>query len=257
MQLALLPPVEMISDVLITGYRLALAHMLLNTDPYYNPYRIAYQPDPHAFRILDNGAAEGALVPDDMLIALATEWGFDEIVIPDVLLRASLNVDRAEAFLKYHTKATDSFGRMFVAQGHSLDEIKLSIRYMLTKYPNLITTIGLPRNLLLAQPQLDIRIQLVMWLADEFPNYPVHCLGANDLWATEVRELGSLNVRNLRGIDTSLPYVWGLHLQSIRTLTNRDSKHYARPANYFSVHMDSMQLVSARKNVDMYMSWVG
>jgi hypothetical protein len=244
MQLALIPPFSRLSDTYHTKYQLALAHLLqdFEVNSAYCETYLQHSEDSDAYVILDNGAFEGSLVGATDLISLANTYGVNEVVIPDTMKNERETRELARLF---QTMAADNLAPgiklMFVAQGHSQFEMDMSVAWAVNQ--PWIGTIALPRHTLETCKTLNARLELASWIADN-SDKEIHFLGASPLWTTEFIEARNSGI--IRGMDTSMPYVYGYHEKVLPS-----NEILNRPDNYFEVDMDEMQHHITLRNVIM------
>lgn len=221
MKIAWIPPTSLLHYTNNTNYQLVLPQVL-RADPSYAAH---YTRSDLGFKILDNGAAEGALASVEELFRWAKAISADEIVVPDVLHDLHGTVNAARNFEMY-TASYPDYGYMAVAQGQSITEVIQCIdRFGELDY---ITTIGIPRHLVDKGSQT--RASLAEYTAKTLPDRSIHCLGMNVRDTMEVERLAKTGV--VRGVDTSMPFflgMWGFDLR-------RDNCAGAyRPTNYFQM----------------------
>lgn len=200
MQVALITPVQYRLKM-NTGYHMILPH-LLDLEDYKNYFRHL-----NGFKILDNGANEDVEIHIEELIMLGIKNNVDEIIIPDVLGNKVATQHKIEDFLLHPALELWAGKLMAVVQGKTWDEMYECIDFYLAE-PK-ITTIGLPRLLTGQVMDRNVRCILAKHINER---KPVHCLGAN-AWVEEVTELAIQG--NVRGIDTSYPFVMAKELQKV------------------------------------------
>jgi len=248
-KLALIPPHAYDGDMFRTNYHLLLPQ-LMTSERYMG---IAYElgRNPNDFVILDNGAAEGVTYPTESMFSIADELDVDEIVIPDFMGDAMATIDELHSFMHVAETRDRQFSYMFVAQGQTVDECLWSIDRA-GFYSN-INTIGLPRHLLQTCGDKNARLTLLQRLIYNFGGrYEVHFLGASVEWPDEARVVGSLFPDQVRGMDTSMPYVYGYYAE---WLTDSHSK-CVRPEGYFDCPKDDFNEIAVQGNIDQLMRWV-
>jgi hypothetical protein len=176
-------------------------------DPYYRKF---YQ-EAEGFKLLDNGEAEGSPCPLDKLFDIAYKVKADEIVIPDTIKDWRATVQQANEFRPYAENHRE-YRYMGVVQGDDYESFSRCLEgFILLDY---IDTIGVPRHMVQTLGSDAARIGFVDMMDAEFASMPVHCLGAN----SNVKEVQMLkHHRNVRGIDTSLPFVLGIENVDIET----------------------------------------
>jgi hypothetical protein len=247
MQVALISPISNLSFSNTSKVHLVLAHLLLKRQ-----YSQFYQSLPEGnFKILDNGTAEGALVPDRALIDHAIAIGANEIVVPDVMMNCTETIERARHFARY---AHPQFRYMGVLQGTTIQEwLKCWNAFDALDY---IDVIAFPRNM--SHEYKQQRFNLLSSLSDsqwfeEHRPVQVHCLGHVPSWPREVVALAELPV--VRSIDTSAPAVYALNSLPI---DERTSDTIERPSNFFDhLPMTALEEKLYAYNIDTYFGWAG
>lgn len=247
MKLALIPPYHRLTDIKKTDYQLALAHLFLQTESmadnlaYTGIYLEARERGD--FVILDNGAYEGALVAASTLVDLANTVKPNELVIPDSMGEAAITQSMAEQFFHFHRPQLDpDIDLMYVAQGQNVHEVRQSIVW--ASHQDWIKTIALPRHLVSTLQERNARLNF----AHEIKNTcdkDVHFLGASPLWTDEIRVAAELG--NVRGMDTSMPYVYGYSYQkwpSHEIVDSAQSRQF-----YFDLEGDKWQTETIDYNV--------
>jgi hypothetical protein len=261
MKLALIPPVSQLHDIHLTDYQLMLPHMLDDVE-YKEAYSLVCK-DPSQYVILDNGAAEGASVGHATLARLAQKYNVNEVVAPDVLRDAAATAARSTAFITYLKSLAPGdweYQRRIgvVAQGANEEEAYECIMRMFdnSDIESWVDVIYLPR-LLVHQRDHMPRIRLAKKLNEAVNgntpsgNAPVefHFLGASSFWPKEIRAAVD-DVPFVRGMDTSMPYNYGIWYQSID-----GGQQLQRPERYFQTELDPTQESWAASNRNMMIAW--
>lgn len=240
MKLALIPPYERLTDTARTDYQLCLAHLLLESHAEYtNVYRTLCESESQ-YTILDNGAFEGSLVSNHQLMTLGELFNFDEVVIPDTIKDADATISRAQEFLRAFCSEAWKPKFMFVAQGDSRASFDRSIEWAIND--SRIDTIALPKHMPRTLAWKSARIDYAYNIYHN-SDKAVHLLGATPLWTEELEQ--AVAGGWIRGMDTSMPYVYGWHEQYWPS-----SVQYYRQHDYFNSKMDSAQSQIAQINVD-------
>jgi hypothetical protein len=244
MQLALIPPLARLSDTYHTKYQLALAHLLdFEVNPAYCETYQAHCEDPDQYVILDNGAFEGSLVSAMDLIDKANVFEVAELVIPDSIKHTELTISMANQFYSMAEDFLEPYIRkMFVAQGSDMFDMEECIFWATQQ--DWIDTIALPRHTLeTCNGNLVARLGFAEYIKRQCDK-DIHFLGASPLWTGEFEEARNLGI--VRGMDTSMPYVYGYHEKVLPS-----NEVLNRPDNYFEVDMDEMQHHITLRNVMM------
>jgi hypothetical protein len=225
MQLALIPPIPLLETISNRPYHLVLAHLCQRYPKYKETYTSF-----EGYKILDNGAAEGELITDpDILHGLAEDIGAQEIVLPDAMGDGLATIDMANKFPR-----DSRFKYMGVAQGDNPAGCARGI---------LCDVLALPRIINKNNPWNRWRI--ADKLKDQI-DVPIHCLGQGG-WVREPALLAQLP--NVRGMDTSLPYVLahaGLPITEVGMYTGK------RPDDYFNLHIPAFPGVI---NIEVLDDW--
>lgn len=233
-----------------TEYHLVLAHLCRS-----QTYSDFYQKVP-GFKILDNGAAEGASVSNAFLMRLADELNVNEVVVPDVLSNCDATLASAAEFQHdVNVEAARAAGIKFmgVIQGTNTSEFMKCLNGFAYRHP-WITTIGIPR-LSIDHCGTMFRRFMAEFIANEFGDrFEIHCLGANISQPMEPLFLARA-AHNweaiIRGIDTSLPVVMGLAGLDITI-----DKPIPRQENFFDLEpADRSRRAWIDHNVDKYLEW--
>jgi hypothetical protein len=209
------------------------------------------------YTILDNGAAEGTtagLNELSVLIQKCIDLGSapHELVLPDELgnCDATRGMVLAAKDLGPLQDLRIDYGIKFmaVAQGQSLAEIMSCIN-LFTEL-SYVDVIGLPRIMNQTFGQHS-RLRMAESLAktDSYPK-PIHCLGSFYYYPTEARDLKWLP--NIRSMDTSLPWVYGIKGRYIDRVIRGDID---RPSNYFQYELNTNQRSVSERNVWSLIRW--
>lgn len=232
MQLALIPPLSRLDDLKLTNYQLALPHLLLLRDK--GNYSCAYREaaDRGDYVILDNGAADSGLWNWHELLALAENINATEVVLPDVIGYPK----KTWALVEKVWKDRDTNRKyMYVVHGR---DVQVLIADALVALDLGVHTIGIPRHLVTTL-RFDARIRVAEALLQARPRdeqrygygpytYDIHFLGTNPHWTQEVRFAEELLPGEIRGVDTSAPYVYAW-----KGLTLASDEEVKRPEWYF------------------------
>lgn len=242
MQLALIPPTSMLWQTESQSMHLLLPEVMSH------PTMDAFVARVHGYKILDNGAAEGATVSINRLHMLCALGMFNEVVAPDALGDAAFTLSSAQSMQHFKGLLPD-MNIMAVVQGHSLAEVMKC--YTALYYMDWIDVIGLPRDLNVRFGR-ESRAQLASSLNNDpgFNKKPLHCLGSYYLWPEEIKYLREIPI--VRSMDTSLPYVFGYHML---TFDDAVPPNISRPPNYFEWEPDDAQREVINQNVERYTKW--
>lgn len=238
MKVALISPFSLMREIPNTKYHLVLAHLLQDQD-YLDFYR-----EVEGYKILDNGAAEGSLVDNEELIAMAYKIKANEIIIPDSMGNYKETKILTKNF-KNIAKANKRFKYTAVLQGSTMGEICQS--YLDVGTTKWVDNIALPRFM----QHID-HYERVWWASTIKNNFKssreIHCLGATS-WTSEIGVLASQNCA--RGLDTSMPIVLGL--AGIRLSESID--YVPRAMDYFHIEASNEQKEVIHDNINTYLNW--
>lgn len=228
-----------------TGMQMAIALSdLTDTPSYIEAFREAKEAGDYV--ILDNGALEGDLSSSKRIKAFAKVIGADEIALPDVLGDVVATRDAARQYLRLHDEGTDR-RYMGIVQGTTPN----AIRDMVAWYHDqeAIGTIGIPRDMISRLGQKHCRIDLANWIANGFPRFEVHMLGASSAWPEEVRYIAKYSP-TVRSIDTSMPFNYSIQNKQ---LDKGGMAH--RQAGYFSGALPIVNETLIQHNLNTYLNW--
>ena len=235
MQIALIAPISCLTLASRTGYHLVLAQLLMRRD------YATFFAEQKGYRILDNGAAEGARVTMPDLSRLAKDFDFDEVVVPDVMGNASKTITMARAFEKFAEPGRQYMG---VVQGKTVAEIVNCATAL--SFLDYITVLVVPRHL--TSIHRDLRVNYGEALHNIYDrDLPLHFLGSGED-PREVIRLSTLDTA--RSHDTSMPFVAAYKKSNIRTF-----QYKGRPDDYFNLRPPNMELL--HDNIRTYLDWAG
>lgn len=265
MKLAIIPPVSCIGDVQQRKMHLLLPQ-LFDKDRYekfyaYMPKRVSSWSIDKEY-ILDNGAAEGYVYTLDVLHEIGRYYAVDEIVLPDVMG----DPDRTFNNLK-KTFRPGPFFYMYVAHGHSTDEVLDYTQKVISLYPE-VTAIGLPRILFDTVSNdggIDLRIRLAKRIVDELAleagrTIDIHLLGSHPLWYREASQAASCS--EIRSMDTSLPYMLASHglqltdVEGSSVVSRGLPQGLGRKKDYFDWDLSDREKWLAHWNTETMDRWV-
>jgi hypothetical protein len=244
MKLALIPPISRIDDIFRSDYQLVLPN--IDSIDYYEHYRTARRRGDYI--ILDNGAAEGAMISNRLLEDLATDLMVNEVVLPDVIADADNTKLAVENFAPF---ADHVFNYMAVVQGTTWDECIDLVEYYNTV--DWITTIGIPRHLIETIESPEIRAALAQHFYDAYgPRFMIHLLGTAPSVINELhKHHTAFEYAHVRGVDTSAPfnYAWGGFMVA------RDNV-VPRPEGYFQMPLSEIRNGLLEENIKTMQEWV-
>lgn len=220
-------PLSMLETIRDDPYHMILAP-LCRFKEYANFYQQA-----KGFKMLDNGAAEGASIDVESLLRFAQELKVNEVIIPD----AYDDMPKTHELLLRFMPFANDFHVMAVMQCHTWTEFDVIFHVALD---NNVDTLALPRVMC---EHLGPSARLAgAELIRRFSDIPIHALGSTP-HLREARDLARQGI--VRGIDTSAPVVQGLENLDIR------SPYKERPTDFFFAESTTM----ARLNIERYRSW--
>jgi hypothetical protein len=259
MQMAYIPPIAHLKDVITRDFQLMLPQFV--EDPEYKKHFLkARRLGKHI--ILDNGANEKKPCPPEELSTIAANFFVSEVVMPDVMGDFQATYDSAKVFLGEYKKSFRkevAFG--FVLHGRNYHDVCMNyneLRKNLFIF-NQIGVIYLPR-LLVSEQSPFTRIEAADYIfgqpkIDKRPHKPIHFLGASPYWPREAYQAFALADgprKRIRSMDTSAPYVYALRNMFIdEGFTRRDE------ATYFDTTLDPGQHEMAVSNMNAMDRWAG
>lgn len=202
LRMALLPPPKEAAFMLRTDYQLLLPEFVTESKYREVVRSCATRGD---FMIMDNGAAEGAVLDSRQLYRMAGELGAQEVVVPDVLGDTIGTKAIARNWVP-----SENFRHMIVLTGHDAAQVLEFARFIYEELP-WVTTLGLPR--LLGDWGID-RSWLTGWLGSwvEEGRFELHWLGMNPhrMWEIHAMVESAMVAKLVRGYDTSAPFNYAL-----------------------------------------------
>lgn len=247
MRTALIVPTTHLDEVPDTGYHMVLPQEVLADGVYANWYAHA-----KGYKIMDNGAAEGAPVSFGEVLDAAYAVGAHEIVCPDVMGHTEGTIQMSIEFMSFvrnnRPAALDDFKFGLVLQGKSMDEVlKCYNAFGYFKAFEECSVCYVPR-ILANNIQKSFRVNFMEALDNgnldrHFQEF--HALGATH----HMKEVVTLADTSIRGIDTSQPAVlthYGIDMSSGDTTTR------GRKPDFFEAVLDRGLL---KKNLELYLSW--
>jgi hypothetical protein len=181
---------------------------LLGQHQQYTSMASAMCQAPNQYVILDNGAYEGSLVDAHELLHLTNKYKVDEVVVPDRIKSTNVTVEMARTFRRMYNNSPTSVRPvkfMFVLQGSTWHDFRRCLDWALEQ--RWINTIAIPRHTIETCMDPTARLMLAK-IVNKESSKNVHLLGASPLWTEEIKEAANLGF--IRGMDTSMPYVYGI-----------------------------------------------
>jgi hypothetical protein len=257
MKVALIAPTSLLEGTKsLTNYHLMLPHLLSTDSTYYAHFKELCK-DPNQYVILDNGIAESIYISDDDLLDIVEDMLPNELVLPDQIENAQETIFNSMEMLlnkRISGLLNNGLRTMFVIQGSSPDNAYRCHSWAVC-HP-FINTLGIPRwmpsNWELPYIRASIANTITMELTALHANKNIHFLGGNTLCPKEIDVLSNpvtTNQKFIRGMDTSLPYVFSAH----HALVNSGGQKLNRPDNYFDLKSEELKFVDV--NLNDFLSW--
>lgn len=246
--MGLIPPRGLENFALGSNFHLALAiPSLMARKTYGGMYARAGRLNDYI--VLDNGAAEGALVSDYDLLNSAAKISASEVVAPDVIRDFRGTIKRTTNFVNI---AKPKFRLMGVPQGVTLEEFKKCVRVY--NHLEAIKVIGIPRHIISTLKRPAARIEFANWIATNYPDrFDIHLLGMDPTWPKEVKHAAKY-APHIRSVDSSLPFNYAL--QGLRL--DRTDEVVRRPKQYFELDWNGrVDPKLVRGNVETLLEWAG
>lgn len=250
MKMALIPPRGMEMDCHRNTVQLSLAQN--NWPEYNNAYGKAA--DRGDYIIVDNGAAENAIVTDLELMDAASRLCASEIVVPDVMWRCEDTIVRCMQFFeKVRDHAhLNMYTYMGVVQGKTMDDMfKCAEAYHSN---HRIRTLGIPRHLIKTMGSNTARVDVSLALAGRYgTRFAFHLLGTDRSYLKELYYVGRYH-NWIRSVDTSAPYIYAAVNKLLPYAPAEPVTEMSRPQNYFAADFDLNSLI-VKHNVEVLNAW--
>jgi len=195
MKFAAIVPIPMLKMLRTDRYHMVLAPQV-ELEQYRNFYRIV-----PGHKILDNGAAEGAIVDDVKLLRLANDIKADEVIAPDVMYDAAQTIRKLMSFCvrasEFDVKVMAVMQANDWIEFEDMVDVALANKVAALALPKLLTGTINPNARLVGAELIRTKTEI-----------PIHCLGCAADIRGETRALAAQDI--VRGIDTSAPVVMGL-----------------------------------------------
>ena len=247
-RLALIPPLSLVSRYggPINGTYMLLPQLFGNKEYDAFAARIAV---PGAHVIMDNGAYEAEdtfTCPE--LFNLCWQHNVNELVIPDVLGDKEGTLGKLYHFAGSTVRLRHKYKMkyMLVTQGETVAECLSCVTEAL-EMTNFITTVGIPKHLVKTVNE-NARVVLAGRIAARYPFLEIHFLGSAPSWPDEIAF-----TKNVRSMDTSMPFVFAWHEQSMLA---PDEGHWERPANYFNLPAEGFSPELIQANINQMVEWM-
>lgn len=223
MRAALIPPKGYFNTARRSDIHLVLAQI---QDHSYEDVNASLPKDDYI--IVDNGAAEGAMVSDLTLVRQARYYRADEVVIPDVLRDASATVERCKHFMERYAPRIPDANLMGVVQSTGTVAEVIQCLKAFEKFDR-ITTVGIPRHMM--QSDIWKRQRVCDWIRQDGlqDRFQVHLLGTNPKFVDEPFYIARVNGW-VRSVDSSLPYNYTIAKKALEPT----SQLIVRPEGYFT-----------------------
>jgi hypothetical protein len=234
MKFAPIVPIPMLDEIAKDDYHMVLAPQLASHAYVY------FYARHEGFKILDNGAAEGALTTTQNLVRQAFAVGASEVIAPDIMETTGESI----RLLRRFTQQWPMLGTMSVLQGKTWEELNKALWHAM-EYE--VVSLGLPKSLCkYLGPRA--RLRAAECIRRDYPDIPIHCLGCSGD-PQEARVLAQQGI--VRGIDSSAPAVLGLQGKTIATARyTQTASHKAVPGFWDCGINDQV-----RANLDIFRAW--
>jgi len=237
MKVAHIVPINHLSQIKGNSIQMCLAPIAKQYPEYLNFYK--EESKNGSFVILDNGMFEGALLPNQEIIELATEIQASEIVAPDYLGSSQKTIEAIESF----AKVSGSFAIMVVPHGNTFDSLVRCFKRLYIEREQLyINTFGFS-YLSFETATRQIRsifaphIIKAPWWKEKVA---CHLLGVTKS-LIGIAELALLdNFRFFRSLDTSLAACVTAHGHELKGENQElEESHFSRPEKFFELILDN------------------
>ena len=220
MKLALIAPLKHLDLA-----RYGSIHMALACFHYYDKYKEFYRKE-KKYKIVDNGAAEGAQVTVDTQMKFAKAIKASEIVLQDVLLKGKETIESTRGMLSVLNKRERKLSLMGVPQGRTPQEYLECVKKMIKLDINIIgiSKIAVAHafgKLLGTNDIMTCRRCVLEQLAKKFTIIPerIHLLGMGNIYEP-------LFYNNIRSIDSCYPISKMIYGEEKGMLRTKSSKAY-------------------------------
>jgi hypothetical protein len=242
-----------------TDMQLVLPHCLLQSVSYAH----WHLDQPKSYKILDNGAAEGEDVPDEILLDLAEKYKVSELVLPDSLGDRRATETKSLVFMRMNTdrilKLVEGGMRLgVVAQGRHAGEACITARDILDRIAldyaidvEKEVVVHVPRILITATGRPMERVYTKNRLETIRPGLTYHALGTNP---AHLDELKALNNAGFRSCDTSAPFNFARAGLPIREFHREPAP---RQEDYFRWHPSIVEHTRSLENILIMRKWAG
>ena len=112
-------------------------------------------------------------------------------------------------------------------------------------------TLGLPRDML-STIGLKARINLVQYVTRTYPTIPIHLLGTNIAWPSEVAH--PILRQHARSVDTSLVFTLTAEQIQIGSVGQKEFT-LSRPTDYFELPASRFRPELLKENLKTFDSW--
>jgi hypothetical protein len=253
MEVALIPPVSRIASTMNLRMQMLIPSALKHKT-YRSCYKYLGEWD-GAYVIMDNGMFEEDIPRShEQVIALASEYKADEIVIPDVRGNFQASLDLMRQFLDIGGVDLKHFNYMAVLQGEDLPELITCFKAYLNELEPMVTqgkiVFGLPRRLG-EDIGAHVRVEVVDSVRAMYPEAKFHFLGLNRMWMHDFAIAKNYHRGSIRSVDTSAPFVWAYHgreMQCAYTGNLTVTDYFAAPGQLFD-------LTLVNRNIDTLKAW--
>lgn len=238
-----------------TGGYFCLAHLYKTNDYYKEWFLKLREEQPDAFILLDNGAAEQALVTQDVLLDVVEELKPTEVIAPDVLNKAMETATNLISFKhSFFERGLDNHTNIFFCpQGDNMTEWMQM--YLFGLHDTDVSTIGLSKialphcmfnasgdKFIAASRQATIEALHSLQLLQK----PLHLLGAE----TPLEFTHELyNHEMIRSTDSCFSVWAAMNGQDWNVMEPKDLERIPTPHDYFHRTMNATQIELALSNI--------
>lgn len=262
MKFFVIPPVNFMRLSQYNGQKtaFALAHLCMptvtaNYQQYRDFFKARVKEGYHV--ILDNSAAEGSLVTEDILIDLVREIKPTEVIAPDVLFNKDATLSNLQHFIeRMHRQGLLKHTKIFaVVQGSNRKEFldcyeimrknihincigfsKLTVPYCFSKTTR-SQSIAVNRNYLINKLNKEGKL-----------SKDIHCLGMREIWEFKAYK----NIPQIRSTDSCYTCLAGYRLQRL-SLDDKTKIKDGTPHDYFFYNLNRIQYDKCEQNIEEMM----
>jgi hypothetical protein len=204
-------------------------------------------------RVMDNGIWEAEAVSDSVLVGLGLDYGFNELIAPDVLNDPDKTFAKTYDFLHYLPLVFEPKIAV-VVHGQTQRQAQEFIRNIHALNDARVTTLMIGRAFSRHVGNRTARYTLAAWIKQEFGDrYQIHLLGYNDPWGPA--ELAACQ-GIVRSMDTVAPFTAALAGVAIDSPACQAAAP-PRPADYFDLPTTAFPKHLVEHNIEVLDEWAG